>query len=91
MVNNMLNNKLLEETPFYMDLREEAMEEGRGEGMEKTIIAALAARFGSVSDRLSERVHNIRERNIALFDELIKLAVTAKDIGEFERKLDKMA
>lgn len=87
----MLNNKLLEETPFYMDLREEAMEEGRGEGMEKTIIAALAARFGSVSDRLSERVHNIRERNIALFDELIKLAVTAKDIGEFERKLDKMA
>ena len=81
-VNNMLNDKLLEETPFYQGVLEE--------GMEKTIIAALAARFGSVSDRLSERVHNIRERNRSLFDELIKLAVTAKDLGEFERKLDKM-
>ena len=102
-VNNMLKDKLLEETPFYQDVLEEGreegreegmekgMEKGREEGMEKTIIAALAARFGSVSDRLSERVHNIRERNRSLFDELIKLAVTAKDIGEFERKLDKMA
>jgi len=86
-VKNMIQDKLLKESPFYRDV----LEEGREEGMEKTIIAALAARFGSVSDRLSERVHNIRERNSALFDELIKLAVTAKDIGEFERKLDKMA
>jgi predicted transposase YdaD len=99
MVKNMIQDKLLKESPFYRDVleegreegREEGKEEGRGEGMEKTIIAALAARFGSVSDRLSERVHNIRERNSALFDEMIKLAVTAKDIGEFERKLDKMA
>jgi predicted transposase YdaD len=89
-VKNMIQDKLLKESPFYRDVLEEGREEGRGEGMEKTIIAALAARFGSVSDRLSERVHNIRERNIALFDELIKLAVTAKDIGKFERKLDKM-
>ena len=86
-VKNMIQDKLLKESPFYLDV----LEEGREEGMEKTIIAALAARFGSVSDRLSERVHNIRERNSALFDELIKLAVTAKDIGKFERKLDKMA
>ena len=85
-VKNMIQDKLLKESPFYQDV----LEEGREEGMEKTIIAALAARFGSVSDRLSERVHNIRERNSALFDEMIKLAVTAKDIGEFERKLDKM-
>ena len=94
MVKNMIQDKLLKESPFYRDVLEEGREEGRvegrGEGIEKTIIAALAARFGSVSDRLSERVHNIRERNIALFDELIKLAVTAKDIGEFERKLDRM-
>ena len=93
-VKNMLNDKLLEETPFYQGVLEEGMEKGREEGMEKgmekTIIAALAARFGSVSDRLSERVHNIRERNRSLFDELIKLAVTAKDLGEFERKLDQM-
>jgi len=93
-VKNMIEDKLLEQTPFYKDVleegREKGREEGKEEGMEKTIIAALAARFGSVSERLSERVHNIRERNRALFDELIKLAVTAKDLGEFERKLDRM-
>ena len=66
------------------------MEKGRGEGAENTIITALAARFGSVSDQLSERIHSFRERNSALLDELIKLAVTAQDIGDFERKLDKM-
>jgi hypothetical protein len=39
---------------------------------------------------LSERIHSLRERNSALLDELIKLVVTAKDLGDFERKLDKM-
>ena len=78
----MIEDKLLKQSPLYEDLMEE--------GVEKTIITALAARFGSVSDQLSERIHGLRERNSALLDELIKLAVTAKDIGDFERKLDKM-
>ncbi len=66
------------------------MEEGREEGAEKSVIAVLSARFGSVSARMSERIHSLRERNSALLDELIKIAATVKDIGEFERKLDKM-
>ena len=84
-VKNMMDN-VLEQTPFYRDVLEKGMENG----METTILAALAARFGSVSDRVSGRVHSLRERNSALFDELIKIAVTAKDLSEFERKLDGM-
>ena len=83
-------DKLLKQSPLYEDLMEDGIEKGRGEGVEKTIITALAARFGSVSNHLSERIHNLRERNSALLDELIKLAVTAKDLSDFERKLDKM-
>ena len=82
----MIEDKLLKRSPLYEDL----IMESRGEGAEKTVIAVLAARFGSVSDQLSERIHNLRERNSALLDELIKLVVTAKDLSEFERKLDKM-
>ena len=63
---------------------------GRVEGAEKTIIAVLVVRFGSVSDQLSDHIHSLRERNSALLDELIKLAATVKDLSEFERKLDKM-
>ena len=85
-VKNMIEDKLLKQSPFYEDM----MEEGRGEGAEKSIITVLSARFGSVSARMSERIHSLRERNSALLDELIKLAATVKDIGEFERKLDKM-
>jgi len=89
-VKNMIQDKLLKETPFYMDLREEAMEEGMEKGAESGIITILAARFGAVSDRLSKRVHSIRERNAKVLTELMKLAATVKDIGEFERKLDQM-
>ncbi|MCD6206676.1 MAG: Rpn family recombination-promoting nuclease/putative transposase [Methanosarcinales archaeon] len=85
-VKNMIEDKLLKQSPFYGDV----LEEGRDEGAEETIIAVLAARFGSVSARISERIHNLREKNSAMLDELIQLVATAKDIGEFERKLDKM-
>jgi predicted transposase YdaD len=70
--------------------RVEGRVEGRDEGVEETVITALTARFGSVSDRLSERIHSLRERNSALLNELIKFVVTAKDLSDFERKLDKM-
>jgi len=85
-VKNMIEDELLKQSPFYEDVIEEGIEKG----VEKTIIAALAARFGSVSDRLSERVHTLREQNAGMLNDLIKLVVTVKDIGEFERKLDKM-
>ena len=93
-VKNMIEDKLLKQSPFYEDLMEEGRVEGRVEGRdenaEKSLITVLSARFGSVSARMSERIHTLRERNSALLDELIKLAATVKDIGEFERKLDKM-
>jgi len=97
-VKNMIQDKLLEQTPFYKDVLEEGMEKGREEGIEKGmekgaesgILTVLAARFGAVSDRLSERIHRIRERNAKVLTELMKLAATAKDIGEFEQKLDQM-
>lgn len=74
--------------------REEGVSIGREEGIsigrEKDILSVLATRFNQVPDRLSQRIHNLREKNGFLFDDLIKLAVTAKDIGEFERKLGKI-
>jgi predicted transposase YdaD len=81
-VKNMIQDKLLKQSPFYMDVLEESVESSIG--------TVLAARFGSVSDRLSGRIHNLRERNAKVLNELMKLAATVKDIGEFERKLDKM-
>ncbi len=89
-VKNMIEDKLLKQSPLYEDLMEEGRVEGRGEGVEETVITALTARFGSVSDQLSGRIHSLRERNSALLNELIKLVVTAKDLSDFERKLDKM-
>jgi len=85
-VKNMIEDKLLKQSPFYEDL----IEDVGGDRVEKSIITVLSARFGSVSARMSERIHSLRERNSALLDELVRIAATAKDLGDFERKLDKM-
>jgi hypothetical protein len=82
----MVEDKSLKQSPFYEDL----IEDVGGDRVEKSIITVLSARFGSVSARMSERIHSLRERNSALLNKLIKLVVTAKDLGDFERKLDKM-
>ena len=87
----MIKDKLLKQSTFYKETRDEGREEGMSAGREGVIGAVLAARFGSVSDRLSGRIHSIMERNGSRFDDLIKLAATAKDMPEFERKLDRMA
>jgi len=85
-VKNMIEDKLLKQSPFYEDL----IEDVGGDRVEKSIITVLSARFGSVSARMSERIHSLRERNSTLLDELVRIAATVKDLGEFERKLDKM-
>ncbi len=77
----------MKESRFYKETLGKGRVEGKVEGREESIISALAARFGSVPDRLSRRIHSSRERNSDLLDDLLKLAVTAKDISEFERKL----
>ena len=75
--------KLMKESRLY----KKTLGKGRVEGRNESILSALAARFGSVPDRLSLRIHGIREINRAMLDYLLKLAVTAKDIGDFERML----
>ena len=87
----MIKDKLLKQSTFYKETRDEGMSVGITRGRESGVRSVLAARFGSVSDRLSGRIHSIMERNGSLFDDIIKLAATAKDMGEFERKLDRMA
>jgi len=97
-VKTMIKDKLLKQSTFYKETRDEGMsvgitrgrEEGMFVGRESGVRSVLAARFGSVSDRLSGRIHSIMERNGSHFDDIIKLAATAKDMGEFERKLDRM-
>ena len=86
-VKTVIKDKLLKQSTFY----KETLDEGMSVGRESGVRSVLAARFGLVSDRLSGRIHSIMERNGSLFDDLIKLAATAKDMSEFERKLDRMA
>jgi hypothetical protein len=92
-VKEMIGDELLKQSTFYKETLEEGVSIGREEGVaigrEKDILFVLATRFNQVPDRLSQRIRNLRERG-SLFDDLIKLAVTAKDLGEFERKLGKM-
>ncbi len=90
----MIGDELLKRSTFYKETLEEGLlkgeEKGVAIGREEGILSTLAARFGSVSDQLSRRIRTIRERNASLLGDLIKLAATVKDIGEFERKLDEM-
>jgi len=85
-VKEMIGDDFIKQSTVY----KEALEEGASLCREKDILSVLATRFNQVPDRLSQRIRNLRERNGSLFDDLIKLAVTAKDIGDFERKLGKM-
>ena len=97
-VKEMIGDDFIKQSTVYKEALHEGEAMGRKEGeaigismgREKDILSVLATRFNQVPDRLSQRVHNLRERNGSLFDDLIKLAVTAKDIGDFERKLGKM-
>jgi len=88
-VKEMIGDELLKQSTFYKETLEKGVAEGIAIGRETDILFVLATRFNQVPDRLSQRIRNLRERG-SLFDDLIKLAVTAKDLGEFERKLGKM-
>ena len=89
-VKEMIGDDFIKQSTVYKEALHEGEAMGISIGREKDILSVLATRFNQVPDRLSQRVHNLRERNGSLFDDLIKLAVTAKDIGDFERKLGKM-
>ena len=89
-VKEMIGDELLKQSTFYKETLEEGLSKGVAIGREEGILSTLAARFGAVPDRSSRRIHRIRERNSSLLDDLLKLAVTTKDIGEFERKLGEM-
>ena len=84
---SVIKMELVEQSTFYQEVLEEGIIGGRAE----SIFTILAELFGPVSDRLSRKLRIIRVRNSALLDDIIKLAATAKDIGEFEMKLDKMS
>lgn len=79
-------DKLVKQSTLYKD----TLGKGREESREEDIRSVLGARFGAVSDQLSQRIHTIRERNASLLGDLIKLAATVRDIAEFERKLDEL-
>lgn len=97
-VKKMIGDDFIKQSTVYKEALEEGVSIGKKEGeamgisrgREEDILSVLATRFNQVPDRLSQRIHNLRERNGSLFDDLIKLAVTAKNIGDFERKLGKM-
>ena len=78
--------ELARQSTFYNKTYAAGESIGKGE----SISSVLATRFGSVPDRISLRIHTIREGNTPCMDDLLKLAVTAEDIGEFERKLGEM-
>ncbi len=60
-VKTTIKDKLLNQSTFYKETRDEGMSTSRGEGIsvgrESGVRSVLAARFGSVSDRLSGRIH----------------------------------
>lgn len=79
--------ELVEQSTFYQEVLEEGIISGRAE----SIFTILTELFGPVSDRLSRKLRIIRVGNSALLDDLVKLAATAEDIGEFEMVLNEMS
>ena len=80
----------LEELAMQSTFYNKTYAAGESIGKGECIFSILATRFGSVPDRISMRIYIIREGNASLLDDLLKLAVTAEDIGEFEGKLGEM-
>ncbi|MEA3324689.1 MAG: hypothetical protein U9Q37_06060 [Euryarchaeota archaeon] len=56
-----VNTKLLKQSTFHKETRDEGMSAGLTRGRESGVHPVLAARFGSVSDRLSGQIHAIME------------------------------
>jgi len=73
--------------------KEEGIEEGMEKGMEKGLVEArredilelLRLRFGDVSDEMRGKIITLED--VAKLNEVFKLAATAKDMEEFERKV----
>jgi len=76
-IKNMLTDDILEQSAIYHELVEK--------GIEESIVSVLITRFGDIPEELSQRICSIR--NSSLLKDLLKLAVTSRNIDEFERKL----
>ena len=91
-IEDMLDD-ILEKSEIYHELIEKGekkgMEKGMVEGMEKgraeDIVSVLSTRFGDIPSKVSQRIYSIR--NSSVLRDLLKLAVTSRDIDEFERRL----
>ncbi|MEA1870018.1 MAG: hypothetical protein U9N09_07755 [Euryarchaeota archaeon] len=79
-IEDMLDD-MLEKSEIYREL----IEKGEKKGMEESIISVLITRFGEIPDKVSQRIYSIR--NSSVLPDLLKLAVTSRDIDEFERRL----
>lgn len=77
MIKNMLTDDILERSAIYRELIEK--------GIEESIVSVLITRFGDIPDELSQRIYSIR--NSSVLKDLLRLAVTSRDVDEFERKL----
>lgn len=84
-IKNMLTDDILERSTIYRELIEKGIEEGIEEGREEGIVSVLITRFGDIPDKLSQRIYSIR--NSSVLKDLLRLAVTSRDVDEFERKL----
>ena len=80
-IRNMLTDDILERSAIYRELIEKGMEKG----MEESIVSVLITRFGDISDKLSQRIYSIKSSSV--LNDLLRLAITSRDIDEFERKL----
>ena len=64
---------------------EEGMEKGLVEARREDILELLRLKFGDVSDEMKGKIITLED--VAKLNEVFKLAVIAKDMEEFERKV----
>ena len=66
---------------------DEGIQKGWEEGMEKSILSVLSARFGDIPVNLTDVI--CHTKNQSRLDKLLKLAATSRTVNEFERMMQK--
>ena len=84
-IKNMLTDDLIERSEMYREIMGKGVKKGMEKGMEDSIVSVLITRFGEIPDRLAQRIYHIRDNTV--LKDMLKLAVTSRDISEFERKM----